>query len=983
MRRLYLSLFGLCIGEEDWNKPRLTILFGNIVTSRPLYGDHIGSSKKPQAVSPITLPLEKAEALLPSGLGLDINLDLGVNGESSKSSTQTLIIKEEDIEPMMPLDRDMSLSVEVRNDVEEEEEAGTQVAGSSTSSGVTLAVPASCAMGSVSMLSTAPAATEKISKGKQKHDSLSAAPSPTIVEGSPAILSRGQNVHVAQKQPHELSPAPPQLSSSLSIKKQNGITGTSTSDPARGQNTPLTPQLATTILTSMGPPPQPAINMNSGPSGSRATLTSKKMRITPSPFTTISNSSAPPQLQPISTPVPGKKTLVRNLDLTPQPIIPTNRDDFFSDTASTTSSARALSPTPSGMNSPRTVLGRATKPKSKATLKKERQKQQKSLPPAAATAPTNVGNIVGGVESESVSTRSGKQQERKSEEEHAPVVARQTKKRDKKKKKLLAEQACSSNGGVGGMLPTATATPGSSRPESPILASAGGKEGGPGPQAEPVGQKQLTQQQQQHAAVEDNVTEKLPTTTLNATQILHDLANSYEVHFSDLEMLKPVVGLSHKFDISPAEIRAFDRSINQAPTLSPLPGNVSEGEQLRAPLVTGSNIILRGLTREQEERFLTLEEKVLEGRKNLSRWTPPTKSTNSVTAGLGNVSSGRCMGDELSDVSSWWKDAKRTIGASLAPADRDTFTSAIAAAVGLADQALSGASGNMGDRFHQHSNQHHFHHHHHHSHGHVHHHPHQFTGEDDQEDILVPGNDESVAPRITVDDALSCLSSLFPPGFAPPFTGEYKVSVDFSPACCSRASRSGVVGSAEGVGVGEYEFTVGQGEDGGAIGGTITLSATASPGLGTSGVPEITISSAGKHSHGHGHHHHHHHHTATATVPVPVNLANTMNGVISGMIGGLSLPGFGVGSVGVGAVMGMGMLGAALPSAALAGLGSLSGTGVGISSEAGAATGAGAGMGLVNVEEAEKQLAQKRKETEVLERKLNQLLKRNRRLAGL
>ncbi|KAI5807956.1 hypothetical protein DFH27DRAFT_543333 [Peziza echinospora] len=47
------------------------------------------------------------------------------------------------------------------------------------------------------------------------------------------------------------------------------------------------------------------------------------------------------------------------------------------------------------------------------------------------------------------------------------------------------------------------------------------------------------------------------------------------------------------------------------------------------------------------------------------------------------------------------------------------------------------------------------------------------------------------------------------------------------------------------------------------------------------------------------------------------------------------------------------------------------------------------GLGLaggvlnVSVEEAEKQLVAKRKETEALERKLNNLLKRNRRLAPL
>ena len=99
-------------------------LFGNIETSRPLHGV-LGGSSKLRAVSPIILPLEKAEALLPSGLGLDINQDSGVNEESDKSSTQTLITKEEKIEPS---GRDMSLSFEGRINIAEGEEAGTQPA---------------------------------------------------------------------------------------------------------------------------------------------------------------------------------------------------------------------------------------------------------------------------------------------------------------------------------------------------------------------------------------------------------------------------------------------------------------------------------------------------------------------------------------------------------------------------------------------------------------------------------------------------------------------------------------------------------------------------------------------------------------------------------------------------------------------------------------------------------------------------------------
>lgn len=454
-------------------------------------------------------------------------------------------------------------------------------------------------------------------------------------------------------------------------------------------------------------------------------------------------------------------------------------------------------------------------------------------------------------------------------------------------------------------------------------------------------------------------------------------------------------------------------------------------EQLRQPVVTSSNIILRGLTKEQEKRFLILEKKVMEGRKASWRWTPPGKGIAGIAGGMAGHGGRYGAEGELSDVSSWWKDANR-IGARSGPGDRERLTSAIAAAVGLADQALSaqGFSASVGlehgrNHHHTHGGQSGYHHHHQHNHDHGHghntHHGH-FSGDEDVGDdisVLVGGENElsagyagyagtaSTESRISFDEALNRLSSIFPQ-VLPPFTaGEYKVSVDFTGPCggigCQAArgdveglERVGVgMGMGMGMGVeGEYEFVVGEGE---AVGGTITLSAGLAP-PGTMGQgPELTISSSGvtasagkgkgkAKANGGGHGDGTvspanpvpgHLNTTTVNVPIPANLASTMNGVISGMMSGLGLPGF---AAATGGLSGLGGLGGAM---GMLGVPGPAGFSTPIGAEGVGGVSGAQGIVAVSVEEAEKQLVAKRKETEGLERRLNQLLKRNRRLAGL
>lgn len=1079
--------------------------FANILSSKGFIDSNLSlhgipTSKAP-AISPIILPLEKAEALLPSGLGLDIDGDVedaedvrpAVN-EDKPFTEQVQTVKEngkqhgESMVPAVPIVTEARKKDKEQGGMQKGSTVGqivtsiTGITGGTGAAPVTPAVPNSPAPEKSAPAPTPQLPIPAIVTGKGKKGKIKQQPVPTPVVASLIVNPAATTPATTHSPLASLKQPSDSLSSAPAVNKKHDATARAFIIPTPVvEKVSATPKI-TNKATSMGPPPPPATA-----SGTTTKAPGfKTMRIVSStaPSAAPASNTSIPSAIPIQ---PAKKIPVLNLNLNLRPGTPANRDDLFSDTASTTSSARAMSPTPSGLNSPRVVT---LKPKSKSALKKERQMAQREreaeLAAAAAAVATKVDVGSGG--------QQGKHQEGGAEE-HAPVVARQTKKRDKKKKNQTGQVGESA-------LATATGTPGSSRPESPMPVQATPVPQTPRNQPQQVPQQQQQQQLQQlqaqqqsqqlqqlqHEPSTANPAEensgKPPTTNLTAAQILHELAISGEINFLELELLKPIVGLNHKFDISQPEIHAYDRHINGTPTLAGSLGATTaskrEIEQLRAQIVSRSNIILRGFTKEQEEKFSVLEEKVLAGRKNPYRWTPPPKQHSVASGGSGRYPTDIGLRDELSDVSSWWKDAKR-ISAALAPADKERLTSAIAAAVGLAaDQALSVSAATGGStaadnhhyhHHHHHPHGHHYHHHHHHDHGyggHIHgHHTHQgqFTGDgEDGEDVNVlvssgvgdfEGNDtrdattggaslsSGAAPRITVE-ALNCLSSLFPQGFVPPFTGEYKVSVDFTPGCggvnCQGRTAQGIVeGVIEGVeGVeGEYEFVVGGGEAEGlgvGVGGTITLSAGLTADSAAQGgrhvVPEITISSSSaaattaggggsgkskqkdngkekdKQSHSHNYPHGHTHATGsgggagnfnTVNVPLPANLANTMNGVISGMIGGLGLPGFG--GLG-GAMMGMGMLG--VPG--LAGLAGLTG-GPGSSSTAGGglpglvASGSRTGMGGagahiqtqahahgvldVSVEEAEKQLVMKRKETEGFERKLNQLLKRNRRLAGL
>ncbi|KAF8429747.1 hypothetical protein EV426DRAFT_133711 [Tirmania nivea] len=1014
--------------KEHWRLTYYRVLIEFMDSSLLLHGG-FGNGKLPP-ISPIILPMEKAEALLPSGLGLDIDGETGdvvLDENEGKITPVTDGIqskRQQGETPMVPAGSSVTGGrgkgkEKEKGEKQKEGAAAVQpTTGDSVAAKITPAVPNSpAAVESAAKPVSAPTVVMTTGKGKKGKKQQAVRPpvaisSPTVQE--PATPTKVQNTLTVQKQ--QPPPPPPAPTLAASIKKQDVTVGASV--PA----IPTIENIPSAIVTPMAPPPPSA-----QPAPANKPPGFKTMRIVSSPTPTLSPASNNPVPPITPTPTAAKKTPVSNLNLNLHPGTPANRDDLFSDTASTTSSARAMSPTPSSLNSPR-VDPMTRKPKSKSAIKRERQMAQREREVELAAAAAAVANK-GGQQRK----QQNKEKRREEEEDHAPVVARQTKMKDKKKKK---NQGAGQVGDTAS-LATATGTPESSRPESPVPVSV------TVPQTPRQQSQQQVLQTQHHAAaaatspVED-AAEKPQITNLTAQQILQDLASSGDINFSELDMLKPIVGLSHKFDISPGEVRAYDRHINGKLTLNPLNGLGNAGvEQLRQPIVTGSNIILRGLTKEQEERFLMLEEKVLEGRKTSWRWTPPGKGIGGIageTAGHG----GRYGAEgELSDVSSWWKDTNR-ISARFGPGDRERLTSAIAAAVGLADQALSaqGFSASVGVEHghhnhhhhthgHSHQSGHHFHHHHHnHNNGHGHgHNVHgQFSGDEDVgEDIsvLVGGENESRArcagttsteSRISFDEALNRLSSIFPQVLPPFTTGEYKVSVDFTGPCGGigcQAARGDVEGLEHmGMGVeGEYEFVVGEGE---ALGGTITLSAGLAPPGAVGQRPEITISSSGvtagagkgkgkakAKANGNGNHYPGHgtagtaspipvnSNTTTVNVPVPANLASTMNGVISGMMSGLGLPGFaaaagglgGLGGLG-GAMMGMGMLG-------VPGLAGLAGLPTPVGMEGFRGVSGAQGVVGVSVEEAEKQLVAKRKETEGLERKLNQLLKRNRRLAGL
>ncbi|KAK6521028.1 hypothetical protein TWF506_001261 [Arthrobotrys conoides] len=303
----------------------------------------------------------------------------------------------------------------------------------------------------------------------------------------------------------------------------------------------------------------------------------------------------------------------------------TPASELISDTASTTSSKRGSisSPMVRSDSIASSTLAIAGKVKSKSALKKERQalarKEEKERE---------------------------KEREREKEkdnapipsptvEDHAPVVAR-ARKKEKKSKAAAAGKTVKTTA-----LP---ASPGILTPTgiSPAAANAAAIEiehrDDRSSRAGSVSVAAPSEVHHEQASADsgNNDAESEPNkpdlfSTINANDIITALNESREIDFMDLELLKPVVGLQHRFEINSAEISEFakrlsmvaasagdvgDHQISVEITANPAAiasaGSNPQSKGAAATtrlIVTPGGVMLKGLSAEQEAKFIRLEER--------------------------------------------------------------------------------------------------------------------------------------------------------------------------------------------------------------------------------------------------------------------------------------------------------------------------------------------------------------------------------------
>ncbi|KAK6351247.1 hypothetical protein TWF718_004417 [Orbilia javanica] len=302
----------------------------------------------------------------------------------------------------------------------------------------------------------------------------------------------------------------------------------------------------------------------------------------------------------------------------------TPASELISDTASTTSSKRGSISSPmvrsdSIASSTLAITGKA---KSKSALKKERQalarKEEKEREKEKDSVPIPSPTV----------------------EEHAPVVARARKK--EKKSKAAAAAAAAGKTVKTTALPV---SPGIPTPTgiSPAAATAAAIEiehrDDRSSRAGSISVVAPSESHHEHASADsgNNDAEHEPSkpdlsSTVNANEIITALNESREIDFMDLELLKPIVGLQHRFEINAAEISEFgkrlsmvaasagdvgDHQISVEITANPIAiasaaSNSQSNKGASATtrlIVTPGGVMLKGLSAEQEAKFIRLEER--------------------------------------------------------------------------------------------------------------------------------------------------------------------------------------------------------------------------------------------------------------------------------------------------------------------------------------------------------------------------------------
>ncbi|KAI9712500.1 MAG: hypothetical protein M1812_006916 [Candelaria pacifica] len=205
----------------------------------------------------------------------------------------------------------------------------------------------------------------------------------------------------------------------------------------------------------------------------------------------------------------------------------------------------------------------------------------------------------------------------------APIIGR---------KKKTKKPASSLGGG---------STPAVSRPPSPSIIEQGERDGSKEPsQPEKNAKKEKTKTEEEKKATptQSATASSTPTASpqkpvLTAASIIADLQNDGEIDPNSYDFFKAVVGLNHRYDITPAEFPDLHRK----PVLTdkdrenlaqgfPVHISSSNGKLSSRIMISPQGHFLHGITPEQEQRYLELEERNQKTR-GPTRYNPPKENT--------------------------------------------------------------------------------------------------------------------------------------------------------------------------------------------------------------------------------------------------------------------------------------------------------------------------------------------------------------------
>ncbi|RPA84128.1 hypothetical protein BJ508DRAFT_41603 [Ascobolus immersus RN42] len=400
---------------------------------------------------------------------------------------------------------------------------------------------------------------------------------------APIELPKSMVIEAPQKPPAEVDTKPAAVSKPAPVKEQ----AAKASAPAPTQ-VPVPPVASVAPAKKNRPEPPKVITTPA------ALVKSEKSTLPATPITPALSPAPMVQRQgtlmmrivssnSASSKAPSKKTSTSS-------VRPGTPGDVFSDTASTTSSARAMTPPPHSPLSQKVINQNpppAVPKKTKSSIRKEKKKESELKVEAITTAV-------------------------KEEPEHEPIVSR-AKAKKKEKKTSAPSSKTASRAESPAPKPVVSLPPVAGKPaEQPAPKVVE-------PQTPVVVEKVVPETKEPEVQPES----KKEATTKPTAQILADLQKSGEINFSELEMLKPVVGLTHKFEFTSEELANLN--LNRTVFQKQARNEFLEAEGAFKPtgsryFISPNGASLRGLTPEMEERYCVLERRIAED-KGPYKWT--------------------------------------------------------------------------------------------------------------------------------------------------------------------------------------------------------------------------------------------------------------------------------------------------------------------------------------------------------------------------